>query len=265
MRPRRRLIRLTSTSPGRNGRLPSPRGSHVYNLTFLNELTATAQEQEQALQENLATTAEGLRFGRRDRSRPDSRPGGPRQGYNTVLIARQQYEQERLSLNQSIGFPPDMQVILRAELAALDRPYSVSRRNDGRARGQKARPRGAETRIPERGGASQRGRPCPVPFPCLRGLAVTGHTPVGTTGFSISLAIPLFDRNQGKIAIEKATRAQLFDEYMARLFEARSTIATTLADLRSTRSRSMRRSTQYRWPGSLLKHTVLPCSKAMRM
>ena len=58
-------------------------------------------------------------------------------------------------------------------------------------------------------------------------------TNVGTTGFSIGLPIPLFNRNQGRIAIEKATRTQLFDEYMARLFEARSTIATTLADLRS--------------------------------
>ncbi|MGB5157956.1 TolC family protein [Desulfobacterium sp. N47] len=56
---------------------------------------------------------------------------------------------------------------------------------------------------------------------------------VGTTGFSIGLAIPLFNRNQGQIAIEKATRTQLFDEYSARLFEARSTIAAAIADIRS--------------------------------
>ena len=36
--------------------------------------------------------------------------------------------------------------------------------------------------------------------------------------------MPIFNRNQGKIAIEKATRKRLFDEYAARLFEAVSRI-----------------------------------------
>jgi len=47
---------------------------------------------------------------------------------------------------------------------------------------------------------------------------------VKTIGFGISLSLPIFNRNQGKIAIEKATRKRLFDEYAARLFEAVSRI-----------------------------------------
>ena len=43
-------------------------------------------------------------------------------------------------------------------------------------------------------------------------------------GFGIGISIPIFNRNQGKIAIEKTTRKMLFDEYSARLFEARSEI-----------------------------------------
>ncbi len=58
-------------------------------------------------------------------------------------------------------------------------------------------------------------------------------TNVHTTGFGITLDLPLFDRNQGNIATELATRQKLFDEYAARLFEARSDIATALADIRS--------------------------------
>ena len=46
----------------------------------------------------------------------------------------------------------------------------------------------------------------------------------------------MFDRNQGSIAIEKATRKQLFDEYVSRLFEARSQISTTRANLESYKS-----------------------------
>jgi cobalt-zinc-cadmium efflux system outer membrane protein len=56
---------------------------------------------------------------------------------------------------------------------------------------------------------------------------------VVTTGFSVSISLPFFDRNQGHIAIEKATREQLFDEYLNRIFEARAEAASILANMRS--------------------------------
>jgi outer membrane protein TolC len=58
-------------------------------------------------------------------------------------------------------------------------------------------------------------------------------TNVHTMGFGITVDLPIFDRNQGNIAIEKATRQKLFDEYAARVFEARSDIATAVTDIRS--------------------------------
>ncbi len=58
-------------------------------------------------------------------------------------------------------------------------------------------------------------------------------TNVHTAGFGITIDLPVFDRNQGNIAIETATRQKLFDEYAARLFEAHSDIATAVADIRS--------------------------------
>jgi outer membrane protein TolC len=45
---------------------------------------------------------------------------------------------------------------------------------------------------------------------------------VATTGVGITLSLPFFDRNQGEIAIEKATRKRLYDEYQARLDKAYS-------------------------------------------
>jgi outer membrane protein, heavy metal efflux system len=58
-------------------------------------------------------------------------------------------------------------------------------------------------------------------------------TNVHTAGFGITIDLPVFDRNQGNIAIETATRQKLFDEYSARLFEAHSDVATAVADIRS--------------------------------
>jgi outer membrane protein TolC len=45
--------------------------------------------------------------------------------------------------------------------------------------------------------------------------------------------LPLFDRNQGSIALEKATRQQLFDEFINRVFEARNDIAVCVAEIES--------------------------------
>jgi outer membrane protein TolC len=56
---------------------------------------------------------------------------------------------------------------------------------------------------------------------------------VQSTGFSVAVDVPIFDRNQGVIATERATRQRLLDEYNQRVFEARSDIATAMADIRS--------------------------------
>ncbi len=54
-----------------------------------------------------------------------------------------------------------------------------------------------------------------------------------TLGPSLAVDLPFFDRNQGNIAIERATRQQLLDEYISRVFEARSDIARAVALLHS--------------------------------
>lgn len=47
---------------------------------------------------------------------------------------------------------------------------------------------------------------------------------VYTSGFAISLSLPLFNRNRGQIAVARATRRRLRDDYAARLLLARSDI-----------------------------------------
>jgi cobalt-zinc-cadmium efflux system outer membrane protein len=52
-----------------------------------------------------------------------------------------------------------------------------------------------------------------------------------TRGFSVGITLPLFDRNRGNIAIEKATRQQLKDDYAARVLGTRSDMQRLLSDL----------------------------------
>jgi len=64
-------------------------------------------------------------------------------------------------------------------------------------------------------------------------LGVTGGhdtTDVRTLGPQITIDLPLFDRNQGNIAIERATRQQLHDEFTARLADAKREVLALLAD-----------------------------------
>jgi outer membrane protein TolC len=73
-------------------------------------------------------------------------------------------------------------------------------------------------------------------FPKLNfGLTAARDTSdVHTIGLGVSLDLPIFDRNQGNIANETASRQKLFDEYADRVFEARWDIVTAIDDIRST-------------------------------
>lgn len=51
-----------------------------------------------------------------------------------------------------------------------------------------------------------------------------------TSGFQINLSLPIFNRNQGNVAIEKATRQRLRDEYQSRLNQAYADVAHIRAD-----------------------------------
>lgn len=69
---------------------------------------------------------------------------------------------------------------------------------------------------------------------------------VYTRSIAITVSLPIFDRNQGKIAIEHATRQQLHDEYQARLDAAYGAAARLISELRLLES-------QYNAAGGSLK------------
>jgi outer membrane protein TolC len=56
-------------------------------------------------------------------------------------------------------------------------------------------------------------------------------TPVYTAGPTLTIGLPIFDRNQGNIAIERATRQHLHDEYQARLDTAYGAAERLISEL----------------------------------
>src|SRR6185437_4571004 len=60
---------------------------------------------------------------------------------------------------------------------------------------------------------------------------------ISSNGLSVSLSLPLFDGNRGNIAVERATRQQLHDEYSARLLADRNEVQQLLQDLQTDRAR----------------------------
>lgn len=58
-----------------------------------------------------------------------------------------------------------------------------------------------------------------------------------TLGPAVTISFPLFNRNQGEVAVAEATRVQMQAEYDARVFNARSTMQALLAELTASRRR----------------------------
>jgi outer membrane protein TolC len=124
--------------------------------------------------------------------------------------------QASLPLQESIALPPFDADAVMAALGSI-----VSRRPDLLAlqwgyQSQEERVRGAIL--------------AQFPMFSLGGGSERDNTDVRTAGPQISLELPVFDRNQGNIAIERATRRQMHDEFTARLISARSEVLALITD-----------------------------------
>src|SRR4029077_16962490 len=146
----------------------------------------------------------------------------------------QEFERQRLGLNKALGVEPDGKFRFGAGLVLRNQvPFAnehdllanvESRRLDllGLRQGYESQDATVRAAILAQ-------------FPKMSAAFVRASdtTDVHTSGFNISVDVPIFDRNQGVIATERATRQRLKDEYDQRVFEARSDLAVAIADIRS--------------------------------
>ena len=208
--------------------------AHVYNLVFLGQQLRTALGEQKALEENLAITKKAYESGDVTEIDLSAAQTALSKVDLSVLALQQQHEQERLALNQTIGFPPDLKVLLTPGI----RPPSLEAMPQLDELMEGLKDRRLDLVALRYGYQSQEARfraaiLAQFPSLALGLLHARDTTNVITTGYSIAVQVPIFNRNQGQIAIERANRQQLFDEYLARFFDARATIASTLADMRA--------------------------------
>jgi len=153
------------------------------------------------------------------------------QTYQRQLDMKRQIRVERLRLKQLIGLPADAKIILQP--TALPRYLRVRSY-------EILTERLAEKRLDltalRKGYASQEASvraAILAQFPRISiGLAQDrDNGNVYSAGFGVSIDLPIFDRNQGRIALERATRQQLFDEYSSRLFTARADVARLVTEI----------------------------------
>jgi outer membrane protein, heavy metal efflux system len=139
-------------------------------------------------------------------------------------------EKARQELNRTLGLPPDERVRLAEVRVSLTAPA------DPAALFERARQDRLDLTALRAGYASQEARVYRAvlgQFPGV-GVGVTrarDTTDIVAQGFQVSLDIPLFNRNRGAIAVARATRDQLWSEYVARLHQTRADIATLVAEL----------------------------------
>jgi outer membrane protein TolC len=151
-----------------------------------------------------------------------------------VLALQQELDQRRLALKRAIGFLPQAQLAIRYDFAL---PSSVSPPSEkeliANLENQRLDLVGLRAGYQSQEDTVRAAILSQFPKVALGFTHASDNSNIHTTGFGITFDLPLFDRNQGAIATEKATRLKLYDEYANRVFEARSDIASALTDIRS--------------------------------
>jgi cobalt-zinc-cadmium efflux system outer membrane protein len=206
----------------------------VYRVIALDAQVGRAREGNQGLQESTDAMRKAadahektvLDLAAVESASQDSRA--------TMLALEQDFERQQLGLNKILGLESEIKVRLRSGLTLpthLDIPdehdllYNIeSRRLDllGLQRGYESQDATVRAAILAQ-----------FPRMSVAFVRAKDNTNVESTGFNVAVDVPIFDRNQGVIATERATRQRLLDEYNQRVFEARSDIATALTDIRS--------------------------------
>lgn len=206
----------------------------AYRLYLLQKQLDLAQKEEKGLKDNRDAVKRAVDRGNMTIIDLSAAQASLEKVHLSVLAIEQNLVQERLALLDAIGFGPATSVRLRQTIPLPDLsavpPLNVLMDGITDRRLDLVALRIGYKSQEQRVRAAVLGQ-----FPRI----TTGFSQardasdVVTRGFSITIGLPFFDRNQGQIAIQRATREQLFDEYVARFYDTRANIARLRADIES--------------------------------
>jgi outer membrane protein, heavy metal efflux system len=201
----------------------------VYQLVSLREQAALAKQAEQQMDHNVTLVREGLRRGVLTPKELAAAETAHQKAVEAAIQLSRDAGQQRLQLNRLLGLPAAARIKLKPDIALpsrFDPPKSRVLLKDLQQRrldlvalrhGYDSQEAAVRAAILEQ-------------FPKITiGPTVGRDTEnVDTAGFALSISLPVFNRNQGTIAIERATRQKLFDEYVNRIFQTRSDVEMIL-------------------------------------
>ena len=210
----------------------------AFRIASMQERLPLAREIEDGLTENVTILRQSFLQGHRTTADLTAATDLMTQAQTNRLALEQSLVADRLALNLSLGLPADspLQIKVPVIFPALEADAAA---NEALVNGLERHR--LDLRALSLGYQSQDATLRSAilsQFPKI-GLSInkTNDTSnVKTHGWAIGVELPLFDRRQGVIATAKATRQQLFDDYVARVAEARSQIRQILEDLAVTRA-----------------------------
>jgi cobalt-zinc-cadmium efflux system outer membrane protein len=199
-------------------------------LTLLRQQEAVAVEAGRLAGQLLDLTRRNLERGDATLADLGVREAGYLDAQDRALSLARDVEKARQDLDRTLGLPPGESLTLAPTPVAMVAPA------DGAALFARAREERLDLIALRAGYASQEARVYREvlgQYPAV-GLAVNNArdtTGVLTLGFSLTLDLPLFNRNRGALRVAVATREQLYEEYVNRLHQTRADVAQLVADL----------------------------------
>jgi outer membrane protein TolC len=209
--------------------------SAVYQLACLKEQVLLAENGSRHMAENLKHVQEAVADGSMTSPTLTAARSASRRTDEKLLDLKKQADQQRLLLKRLMGLPIDSPVRLSHDIHLPSQVELPA----GKALFEGLEQRRLDLLALRRGYGSQEAAVRAAvleQFPRIGiGPTISRDTDnVRTTGFGLNIVLPIFNRNQGKIAQERATRKELFDEYVNRVFEARSDIERIITGIHYT-------------------------------
>ncbi len=207
----------------------------VYRLSALDPLVDLTEQWVVALDENVRALERSADVGGASLGDLASARAALDAGQRNALTLRQAQKRERQLLNSLLGLPPPSRILL--ERARVKRTWNALPSEEDLAHGLDRR---LDLVALEKGYESEDAKyrlAIWSQFPSI-GISLSrarDTSNVLTHGMGVALSLPIFNRGQGLVAVESATRQQLYDQYLSRLYHARSDLAQVYSDIRSVR------------------------------
>ena len=204
----------------------------VYQLSSLRSQIALLEQVRQQVAKILAYVHKAVSDGFMTASDLNSVQAANSSVNERLISLEKQADQQRLILLRLMGLPADSQVHLSKNLS---QPFRVILPKTSLMEGLEQRR--LDLLALRRGYDSQEAAVRAAVLEQFPRITIgptfnrdTDNTQ--TTGFGLNIELPIFNQGQGKIAVERATRRKLYDEYIARVFETRSDIGQIESGIR---------------------------------